>query len=163
MIEKYRPTVSQIAVLRVAQVVPVTQSIADSKAISSHSFSGEYISGNTRMYLNADFTIKKTSEKLRFLEDLLKEIYWNDCSYTARTVLDLLDKRDNSFLPHFLGRVIANASFPTQALLKLFSAEELSELLEKVEISGHTYEHKRFEILMYNITGQGNPGVPAWQ
>ena len=115
------------------------------------------------MYLNADFTIKKTSEKLRFLEDLLKEIYWNDCSYTARTVLDLLDKRDNSFLPHFLGRVIANASFPTQALLKLFSAEELSELLEKVEISGHTYEHKRFEILMYNITGQGNPGVPAWQ
>ena len=115
------------------------------------------------MYLNADFTIKKTSEKLRFLEEFLKEIYWNDYSYTARTVLDLLDKRDNSFLRHFLGRVIANASFPTQALLKLFSVEELSELLEKLEIAGNHYERKRFEILMYNITDQGSSGVPAWQ
>ncbi len=123
----------------------------------------KHVPGNTRMYLNADFTINKTSEKLLFLEEFLKEIYWNDYSYTARTVLDLLDKRDNSFLPHFLGRVIANASFPTQALLKLFSVEELSELLERIEISGHAYERKRFEILMYNITGQGSSGVPAWQ
>lgn len=34
----------------------------------------EHVPGNTRMYLNADFTIEKTSEKLRFLEEYLKEI-----------------------------------------------------------------------------------------
>lgn len=112
--------------------------------------------------MHENIFLKDIELKKKYLQDLLKELYWNDYTYTVDEVCDLLEQKDTVFIRHFFGRILSNASFSSQALLKLIPQNELISLFQESQVPQISFQKKRFNMAKYIITGKGNPEVPAW-
>ena len=116
-----------------------------------------------RNKMSDTYYLKDIAERTRYLENLMKELYWNDYTYTPKEIIELLETHDESFTRHFFSKIVNNATFSTQALLKLFPEQELGTLFEEKNTTRTAFFKKKYDTVQFNITGKGTPGVPAWE
>ncbi len=90
----------------------------------------------------------------KIFEDIIRECFWGDYSYTPDEIRSNLNSGDEKFRLFLFSKIMNNSNYPSKYLRLLFSKIEIKSFFSKELLNNNQYYNLRKKLVMANVLGE---------